>query len=247
MAMHAELVVFFLWMVVAVFHRQVDAGCSGVRNLPLKMGLPNYKVNTGNRDYTDTVVATLGRKLKTDIPGLSYQYALEVAENSIEADEDFEHTFTFCMEQQKATLTQYEIMSKKKGGKISITWKIAKVSLTYEAKRDITVHARRRRRWIGGGRRRCARVVHNRGVTKAEISKIRNKLHSVATKSVSWRLRRMSKKMGHKSKSSYLGNERACPVTSTRPKRPIMRKCSYPRRAFDRMTKAGGPMCVEPY
>ena len=192
------------------------------------MNEPNSRIVIGNKYYKETNTNTLAQKLKTDIEGLSLKYTLQIAENAIESEENFEHTYTFCMHINKATLSQYEVKSQKKGGTIAISWRIAKISLKFKAERKFTVHARRRRSWTSG-RRRCSSYNAPRGVTKTEITKIRNTLNNAAKPAISKSFRYRKR---------YVSSESQCPTTKTRPKRPIIdHRCRGPRRGGYRREK----------
>jgi len=225
-----------LYLVLTVFTRK-NEGCSGVRNLPLRMDRPNYRIDTGNKDYDETNVNKLAARLNIDIRGLALKYLVEVAENAIYAEENIENTFNFCIYGTKAALRQFEIITKRKGTTINIKWRIADVTVIFHAQKEITIHARRRRSWW---RRRsgCHKYKAQRGVTKVEVAKIKNTLTKVAnSRGISYsRRRRFAKR---RMKRFREPSQTQCPLVNPYVKPPIWTKPTL-------CTSKWHPGCVGP-
>ena len=106
-----------------------------------------------------------------------------MADDALNIEENYVITYTFAVNAGTAKMSQFKVVSTILAGKkVDMKWEIFQVTVNYKAERDITVHARRRRRFIGGGRRRCATARQPRGVTSAEVAKIQSTLTAVINK-----------------------------------------------------------------
>lgn len=155
------------------------AGCSGSTKLPLSIGTPKTQVSTGRKSYNDKTVEALRRHLMADIPGLDSNYARVMAEDAFYIDENYVIQYLFKFFAGDALLSQFQVQSTTlHNNQINLKWSKLKASVSYTAQTEVIVHARRRRRWIGGGRRRCAKQFVSRGVTNSDISKLHSTLTS---------------------------------------------------------------------
>ena len=119
-----------------------------------------------------------------EIPSLTLAYANVLAQDAFHIEENMEITYRFMIAKGTAQLDQFKITSTTLGNhKINVEWHIVKATARYTAQRNVKIHRnRRRRRWIGGGRRRCAWKKLPRGVTPKEIKQIQGTLHSTMNK-----------------------------------------------------------------
>ena len=160
-----------------------------------------------------------------EIPVLALAYANVLAADAFYIEENMEITYSFVIVKGSAELDQFKITSTTLGNnKINVAWYIIKAKATFTAQRNVKIHRnRRRRRWVGGGRRRCTWKKLPRGVTKKEIQKIQGTLHS-SMKKIS-------------SKSPYFVRERvinmkskvsqgSCPAWNRVIKLSLVRGCS---------------------
>ena len=154
--------------------------CGGTRDLPLHVGKPVTKSEKNEKIYFATSAPSLARRLVTDMQGLTIKHATIMAEDAINIEENRVIEYTFTIKGNNAMLYHFKVISTIVAkNQIHIKWEKLTASVTFSAQKDITVHARRRRRWIGGGRRRCATERHNRGITAGEIAKIQGILTAV--------------------------------------------------------------------
>ena len=208
--------------------QQIDltsAGCSGQYNLPVQIHNQRTTRYQGKKSFIAPDVHSLANQLMLEIPTLTLAYANVLATDAFYIEENMEITYTFAITKGTAELDTFKIVSTTLGGnKINVAWYIVKAKATFTAQRNVKIQRnRRRRRWIGGGRRRCTWKKLPRGVTAKEIEKIQSTLHSsmrrINTKSpffVKERVINMKKKV----------SQGSCPAWNRVIKLSIVRGCS---------------------
>uniref|UniRef100_A0A7M5X6F7 Cnidarian restricted protein n=1 Tax=Clytia hemisphaerica TaxID=252671 RepID=A0A7M5X6F7_9CNID len=158
--------------------QSTDAGCNGAHDLPIQISNPHTQSFVGKVSYVAPDVHSLANQLMRDIPVITFAYANVIAEDAFYIEENVEITYEFVIAKGNAEISRFKIKSTTLGdNKVNMEWYIFKARATYSAYRNVKIHRnRRRRRWIGGGRRRCSWKKVPRGVTKSDIKKIEGKL-----------------------------------------------------------------------
>ena len=221
-----------------------SAGCSGQHNLPVQIHNTQTTKYQGKKSFTAPDVHSLANQLMLEIPTLTLAYANVLATDAFYIEENMEITYTFAITKGTAQLDTFKITSTTLGGnKINVAWYIVEAKAKFTAQRNVKIQRnRRRRRWIGGGRRRCTWKKLPRGVTKQEIQKIQSTLHSsmkrINTKSpffLKERVINMKKKV----------SQGSCPAWNRVIKLSIVRGCSKRNgpvpKAFVRSAVGVGP------
>lgn len=158
----------------------VSAGCSGQHDLPIRINNPTTRILQGKKSFKAPDVNSLAHQLMLEIPTLTITYAKVLAEDAFNIEENMEITYRFIIAKGTAELNQFKISSTTLGNnQVNVEWHIMKAKATFVAQRNVKIQRnRRRRRWIGGGRRRCTWKKVPRGITKSDIQKIQGTLHS---------------------------------------------------------------------
>lgn len=163
---------------------KIDVGdCKGSKVQPLHMGQPKTTNQRGNKVYQEKDVNTLARRLITDMPGLSSNYARVMADDALNIEENYQVTYSFKVNTGTATLSTFKVVSTIMADeRVSFRWLIIRVSLTYKAQIQNTIHSPARRRINFLNRRRCSYQHINRGLTSSEVQRIHSTLTAVAKK-----------------------------------------------------------------
>jgi len=211
----------FKFILVCQFIGVVTAGCNGRVNLPVEINAPNTHTYVGKKTYIAPDVHSLANQLMLDIPALTLAYANVLAEDAFYIEENNEITYRFFIKRGTAQLNQFKVVSTTLGNKqVNIEWNIVRARLTFKAYVNVKIQRnRRRRRWIGGGRRRCTWKKLPRGVNKNEIAKIQDTLTStmnrVSSRSKVFVLKRVIN-MKSKSKGTCAAWKRVVNIPLTR-------------------------------
>ena len=121
------------------------------------MGQPKTTNQRGNKVYQEKDVNTLARRLITDMPGLSSNYARVMADDALNIEENYQVTYSFKVNTGTATLSTFKVVSTIMADeRVSFRWLIIRVSLTYKAQIQNTIHSPARRRINFLNRRRCS-------------------------------------------------------------------------------------------
>ena len=91
---------------------KIDVGdCKGSKVQPLQMGQPKTTNQRGNKVYQEKDVNTLARRLITDMPGLSSNYARVMADDALNIEENYQVTYSFKVNTGTATLSTFKVVS----------------------------------------------------------------------------------------------------------------------------------------
>ena len=75
------------------------------------MGQPKTTNQRGNKVYQEKDVNTLARRLITDMPGLSSNYARVMADDALNIEENYQVTYSFKVNTGTATLSTFKVVS----------------------------------------------------------------------------------------------------------------------------------------
>ena len=119
-------------------------------NLPMTVDLPSVDFSSGLNRYLEGNENRLANRLVHDIPGLSTEKSLEVAEIALTADEHKEVSTSFRISAGTSEMTQFRIViSKNSRDDISISWWALKAVARVNAKQRIVTHHKKVKRFLG--------------------------------------------------------------------------------------------------